>query len=71
MDHTEVWLWARQNRMTIGYEPNQTEGQSGTGQTIETEAFVWVRPNIPNSFIDQTEQTDNGLWTKPNRLNFC
>ena len=47
--------------MTIGYEPNQTEGQSGTGQTKETEAFVWVRPNIPNSFIDQTEQTDNGL----------
>ena len=45
-EQTHDWVWARRYRPKIGYEPDETD-----------RCWVMARPNIPNSGMGQTEQT--------------
>ena len=51
---TEDWIWIRRNRPMFGYWPDR---RLCMDQTKQTNVCLLARPNIPNSGMDQTEQT--------------
>ena len=74
---TEAWVWARRNRPTIGYGPEQTDPRLGMGQTKQTEDSKWTRRNRPmfgywpdrtdrRLCMDQSKQTNVWVLTRTN-----